>query len=340
MGCKSSRNAIPPINPTQDSPSEKDKESNNRRSALTSPNLSQSHLSPTDLKVDVPDSLMTLFKVEGPLYESNDKSLLLISTQKGDYLRAVAEITPKKCFDSTSMTEIDYFDRINILRELQHPFLPQVYHMFENTLCYELVLEFSQGQRLDSFLRRTPFIDFENLLSIIIATMKTIEYLHMHEIVHQNLKVKNIFVSPTNPKDIKVLGLSTVQKIDKNATLEVVSNVIRFKKPLDSFCAPELKQCNCKPDFSIDMFALGVIIHYLISGKFPQNDKMCEDTIWENQAILRYGFKELILKLMSADPKMRPDIQTVLNHHNPFLTERVEKASASIVFDQDEGEED
>ncbi|GKV46210.1 hypothetical protein SLEP1_g53210 [Rubroshorea leprosula] len=83
-----------------------------------------------------------------------------------------------------------------ILRLLDHPFLPTLYSSFETDKFYCLVMEFCSGGNLHSLRQKQPNKYFTEEAARFYATevLLALEYLHMLGIVYRDLKPENVLV--------------------------------------------------------------------------------------------------------------------------------------------------
>ncbi|GLT98921.1 hypothetical protein SLE2022_163950 [Rubroshorea leprosula] len=83
-----------------------------------------------------------------------------------------------------------------ILRLLDHPFLPTLYSYFETDKFYCLVMEFCSGGNLHSLRQKQPnkFFSEEAARFYASEVLLALEYLHMLGIVYRDLKPENVLV--------------------------------------------------------------------------------------------------------------------------------------------------
>ncbi|XP_051134758.1 serine/threonine-protein kinase AGC1-7-like [Andrographis paniculata] len=83
-----------------------------------------------------------------------------------------------------------------ILSLLDHPFLPTLYHFFENETFYCLVMEFCCGGNLHTLRQKQPNKYFTEEAARFYASevLLALEYLHMLGIVYRDLKPENVLV--------------------------------------------------------------------------------------------------------------------------------------------------
>ena len=92
--------------------------------------------------------------------------------------------------------------------------------------------------------------------------------------------------------------------------------------------APEIIECKIYNGLKADIFALGIVLFYMVLGKFPLNEATINDENYrliiqeklEHFWISHKGtgkseeFKHLIMSMISYDPEKRATIADLSNH--------------------------
>lgn len=87
-------------------------------------------------------------------------------------------------------------NELEILRMLDHPFLPTLYHYFEEENLSALVMEYCPGGDLFSLRQKKPGNRFSERDTRFYASevLSALEYLHLMRIVYRDLKPENILI--------------------------------------------------------------------------------------------------------------------------------------------------
>lgn len=128
-------------------------------------------------------------------------------------------------------------------------------------------MEYLQGGDLFSFLEKRSFKLPENDARRIAHQLATATYyLHSFGIAHRDLKPENILmVNSEDSSDIKIVDFGLSKSFGPGETC---------KEPFGTLCyvAPEIL-LQRSYDKSVDLWSLGIIVHLMLSGTLPFDDK-------------------------------------------------------------------
>ncbi len=154
----------------------------------------------------------------------------------------------------------------DLLRRLDHPALPRVYHVFEdekNERAY-MLMDYIEGPNLEVLRRSQPNKRFSvpQMLDIIAPIISAVTYLHNQQppILHRDIKPSNMIVSPLVNESVLV-DFGIAKELDPDAT----TTAIRHASP--GYAAPE--QYGVGTDTRTDIYGLGATIYTLLTGIVP-----------------------------------------------------------------------
>ncbi|KAJ8900878.1 hypothetical protein NDN08_000177 [Rhodosorus marinus] len=199
-----------------------------------------------------------------------------------------------------------------------HPGIVRTYDIFEQQNELDIVMELMRGGELfDQIADRGRFSE-KDASMVMRSIVQAISFLHLHHIVHRDLKPENVLCKDSSwPLVVKLsdFGLASATE-DKINDGELIGT--------PGYVAPEVVMR--KPyDFAVDMWAAGVILYIMLSGKMPffgKTDRECLRKI----ATGRYAFpprqwstvsedaQSLIRSLLQVDPAKRLTAVAALNH--------------------------
>jgi len=152
---------------------------------------------------------------------------------------------------------------------VNHPAICQLYEIGEDNGELFLAMELLQGEPLGARITRGPMA-IPEVVSIAIGMLSGIEALHKQGLVHRDLKPSNIFLTPHGVKLLD-FGLTCGSNSVGDETL------VRLTVPgtvvgTPQYAAPE--QLRGDPvDARTDLFASGVVLYEMLSGKPPFGGK-------------------------------------------------------------------
>ena len=154
-----------------------------------------------------------------------------------------------------------------MLRGLAHPMLPRAFdHVLDGDRPH-LVLEFAEGPRLSTLVRRHGVV-IEQLLPLALNVCAVLHYLAAERVVHLDVKPTNIVMSG----DPKLIDLSVARRFDEVAS-------IRTPVGTDAYMAPE--QCEVDRFHEIgppaDVWGLGVTLYEALARSRPFPEPTAEE---------------------------------------------------------------
>lgn len=150
------------------------------------------------------------------------------------------------------------------LMSLHHPFIVPLYDagVGEDGTPW-LAMERVQGQPIDAWCR-TQGTDLRGRIRLVLEVCDAVAYLHRNLVVHRDLKPGNVLVDAAG--HVRVLDFGIARSLD---AAEATSATLHALTP--EYAAPE-QQARAAPSTSMDIYALGGLLHKLLSGRVPQRD--------------------------------------------------------------------
>lgn len=125
-----------------------------------------------------------------------------------------------------------------------------------------LVMELVRGPTLEEWMRSRGRVDQRTSLGIVGRICQALSALHRLGMVHRDIKPLNILVGPSGQLKISDLGLASFPRA--RGKEGPISGTLPY-------LAPECIREDHPVDARADLFAVGVILHRLLFGRFPQS---------------------------------------------------------------------
>lgn len=233
---------------------------------------------------------------------------------------AIKQIPKQKFNDENEAERIK--SEIRIHSNINHPFIVEVYEVIETEKFAYIVMELAKNGSLTNYLSANGHVIEREACRIFAQIVVAIRYLHTKcRIAHRDIKLDNILVDSHNNIRLSDFGLSRAFSSDK-----------LFETLCGSLCyaAPEIMSGR-KYDFSADIWALGVCLYALVTGKMPFYDmnitKLGMKIVYTEPDFpsdLSDNLSDLLSKLLAKDPKDRLTIEEIYQH--PWLTHELKLA--------------
>jgi serine/threonine protein kinase len=166
-----------------------------------------------------------------------------------------------------------------LLAVVKHPFIVNMHYAFQDRDNLYLVLDYMKGGDLRFHLARSRPFSEQQARFFAACIVLGLEHLHSNNIIHRDIKPENLVLDNSGYLCITDFGIARIHCSD-NA---------KDTSGTPGYMAPEVL-CRQNHSFSVDFFALGVIVHELILGRRPysgRDRKEIRDQILSKQAQIR-----------------------------------------------------
>jgi serine/threonine protein kinase len=148
-----------------------------------------------------------------------------------------------------------------MMREVEHPNVLRVVDQGEYAECPYYVMEYVQGRTLDALLEDTPRIAIAEILRIAEGVALALRAIHKSNIVHRDIKLKNIYVG--DDAEVKLGDFGVAVKIGDARLTQTGYSV---GTPI--YMAPEQFEGGAVTA-ATDVYSYGAAMYHLITGKPP-----------------------------------------------------------------------
>ncbi len=237
------------------------------------------------------------------------------------------------------------------LAKLDHPYILKVLDYGEQDGMPYLVMPYLAHGTLKKLTRsRLPY---DRAINIILPIADALSYAHKRKIIHRDIKPANIIFGESDEPILSDFGIAKI--LDQRDQVQLTNTGLGIGTP--AYMAPE--QWNGIADERTDIYALGIVLYELITGRCPfQADtpaailiKQVQDPLPRPKIYapdIPENVEKLIFKALAKDPSLRfqtmqefmlamqntlpgkttsffvpppaqPDIETQVALHSPFM---------------------
>ncbi|MBC7959400.1 MAG: serine/threonine protein kinase [Vallitaleaceae bacterium] len=179
------------------------------------------------------------------------------------YLAENIKMQTKWAIKKTSKSEdkINLLAEPNILKNLDHIYIPKIIDIEEDEQSFYIIEEFVEGINLKTYKMRHPVIEMNLILTWAIKLCDVLKYLHSkkpHPIIYRDMKPENIMLMEDGK--IKVIDFGIAREFKEDCLNDTI--------PIGTkgYAAPEQYGIG-QSDERTDIFSLGMTLYYLLTSK-------------------------------------------------------------------------
>lgn len=238
----------------------------------------------------------TLYEIEQQLREASNQ---LISKQNFTYQYPVGrggfgrvwKVEHKRnkcCFALKEMQKLRVVSKRSVhsvmnerklLATLKHPFIVNMHYAFQDRENLYLVLDYLKGGDLRFHLSRSRTFSETQTRFFAACIILSLEYLHSNNVIHRDIKPENLVIDGNGYLCVTDFGIARLWSAE-NA---------KDTSGTPGYMAPEVL-CRQNHGYSVDYFALGVIVYEIMMGRRPyfgRDRKEIRDQVLSKQAQIR-----------------------------------------------------
>jgi len=220
----------------------------------------------------------------------------------------------------------EFINEINILSDLDHPNIVQLFEVFKNKRKFWIVQELCSGGDLSS---RLPDSTEEDVVTVTEQILRGITYMHARNMCHRDIKLENIMYADMSPEsEVKLIDFGLSNKFTKGQKMQKACGTIYT-------AAPELLLGGGSTE-QTDIWSIGCIVWIMLVKTYPflrvMNDlkddikvqklkaaKFVFGVEWIRMKISDFG-KQFVTECLKADPAERWSVSQALDFvHNKWM---------------------
>ena len=164
-----------------------------------------------------------------------------------------------KLSDKFGVSKAEILNEIDMLKELDHPFIVRLIESFEDRQHIYLVMERCFGKDLFS---RAPYSE-KSAARVTSQILSAVAFMHSHNIIHRDLKFDNImFENMDENSPVKVIDFGLAKKhSSRNKYVTGFGGTV-------TYMAPEILR-EMPYSSKADIWSVGVICYMLLASEMP-----------------------------------------------------------------------
>jgi serine/threonine protein kinase len=153
-----------------------------------------------------------------------------------------------------------FLNEASLAGKLNHPHIVQIFDaVVEGEYSY-IVMEYIEGGTLEKFCVPGALLDTREIAEIIFKSVRALAFAQSLGLTHRDLKPGNILHN--DGTDIKIADFGA--SINKVSDRTIITNV-----GSPAYMSPELVTGGAQASHLSDIYALGVVMYYLLAGRLP-----------------------------------------------------------------------
>ena len=154
------------------------------------------------------------------------------------------------------------------LRALNHPCIVRLQDTFEENGTAYYVMEYIEGQSLDSMIKSSGALSIEEVQSYFFRLTHAVGYIHSQQINHLDIKPANVMIRKINGWPVLIdFGVSKHYDYSGTQTSSTPVALSNGYAPIEQYMPGGLK--NFSPQ--ADIYSLGATLYTMVTGEVPPN---------------------------------------------------------------------
>jgi len=195
--------------------------------------------------------------------------------------------------------------------QLNHPNIVQAYDVGNADDCHYFVMEFVEGDTVYELTQKTGTVDEERALEIVIELADALKHAHDNDLIHRDVKPKNIIITEAGTSKLADLGLARAISDIEKAQAETGQT---FGTPY--YMSPEQVRGDTDIGPPADIYGLGATFYHMLTGDPPFSGKSSKQVMEchlnempkppdERNRNVSPGVSDVVLKMLAKPIEQR-----------------------------------
>ncbi len=191
--------------------------------------------------------------------------------------------------------------------KLNHPHITQIYDAVVEDKYSYIVMEYVEGGTLEKFCKAENLLEPREVAEIVFKCVRALAFAQTLGLTHRDIKPGNILHN--DGTEIKIADFGAA--INKVSDRTVITNV-----GSPAYMAPELVTGQAQASHLTDIYALGVVMYYMLTAKLPFSGANTMSVIYQivntepdppatHRKELSPELDSIVMKAIAKDPAKR-----------------------------------
>ena len=200
-----------------------------------------------------------------------------------------------------------FLNEAALVGKVNHPHIIQIYDAVVEEQCSYIVMEYVDGGTLEKFCKPDALLPTRDVAEIIFKCVRALAFAHALGLTHRDIKPGNILHEEGT--EIKIADFGAA--IDRVSDKTIIANV-----GSPAFMAPELVTGDAQATHVTDIYALGIVMYYLLLGRPPYQGANAMSVIYQivntdpdpvrkHREDVSPELEAIVMKAIAKDPKDR-----------------------------------
>ncbi|XP_038187363.2 sperm motility kinase X-like [Arvicola amphibius] len=203
---------------------------------------------------------------------------------------------------------------LNIMKELDHPYIIKLFHVIHSKDHTYMVLEFAAQGDLVTLIEEGGPLQQKEAQHIFCQIVCAVHYCHDNDIAHRDIKLDNILLDGKG--NIKLCDFGLAIRVSSGQRCKGFCGTVEY-------CAPELFDDTEYDARALDIWSMAVVLYAMLTAKFPfkartypdMKEKMLNPTYYIPYTLSQnLLLVHLIVHLFTVNPEQRPTICDIRQH--------------------------
>jgi serine/threonine protein kinase len=172
---------------------------------------------------------------------------------------------------------IERFKReAKIMMDFKHDNIVTVYDHFKEGNSYYIVLEYVDGSSLDELIKKERALPSVLAMYVFLEICRALKYAHDTGVIHRDIKPANVLISRSGEVKLVDFGIAAYEE-ETEGEKDLTTHGMTLGTP--SYMPPEQFEDTKSVGKAADIYAMGVVLYEMVTGRKPFPGNFAPDTI-------------------------------------------------------------